>query len=86
MYYAIIPNITILIERYFFRSGSSSNLFFSFKSEASAVKIQEQITFAEDSLDNIKVQAEHLNAILDREPDELPKVEKFVAKENKTFK
>jgi hypothetical protein len=51
--------------------------------EASVVKIQEQLTFAEDSLDNIKVQAEHLNSILLREPDELPPVEKHWASEKK---
>lgn len=72
--------------RKFLRGGSGSNLLVFYQNEANAVKVQEQITFAEDSLDNIIVQAAHLNTILEREPDELPKVEKFVAKESKTSK
>ena len=70
----------------YFHFGSDLTLFFSLKGEVNAIKLQEHLTFAEDSLDNIKIQAEHLNTLMDREPDELPKVEKFVAKENKSSK
>jgi hypothetical protein len=40
--------------------------------EKDPVIIEQQVVLAEDSLDNLQVQVEHLNKYIPREPDEVP--------------